>query len=59
MLTLNELKEKIHEQISEYDLIDILGITTLELLEAFEDKLDGKYFQLVDELIIGEQNYDN
>jgi hypothetical protein len=59
MLTLNELKEKIHEQISEYDLIDILGITTLELLEAFEDRLEGKYAELIDELIIGEQNYDN
>jgi hypothetical protein len=59
MLTLNELKEKVHEQVSEYDLIDILGITTLELLEAFEDRLEGKYAELIDELIIGEQNYDN
>jgi hypothetical protein len=54
MLTLHELKEKVSEQISEFDLVDLLGLTTWDLVNAFEDKLEAKYAQILDELIIGE-----
>jgi|688.fasta_scaffold34291_4 hypothetical protein len=54
MLTLNELKEKVAEQITEFDLVDLLGLTTWDLVNAFEDKLEAKYAQILDELILGE-----
>lgn len=54
MLTLIELKEKVAEQISEFDLVDLLGLTTWDLVNAFEDKLEAKYAQILDELILGE-----
>ena len=54
MLTLVELKEKVSEQISEFDLVDLLGLTTWDLVNAFEDKLEAKYAQILDELILGE-----
>ena len=54
MLTLHELKEKVSEQISEFDLVDLLGLTSWEIVNAFEDKLEAKYAQILDELIIEE-----
>ena len=54
MLTLIELKEKVSEQISEFDLVDLLGLTSWDIVNAFEDKLEAKYAQVIDELIIGE-----
>jgi hypothetical protein len=50
MLTLNELKERIIEQVSEEDLIDLLGLTTEELVEAFQFKIEDKYEVLLSEL---------
>lgn len=52
MLTLNELKEKVADQISEFDLVDLLGLTSWDLVNAFEEKLEEKYTQLIDELSI-------
>ena len=54
MLTLTELKEKVSEQISEFDLVDLLGLTSWDIVNAFEDKLEAKYAQILDELIIEE-----
>ena len=54
MLTLIELKEKVSEQISEFDLVDLLGLTSWDIVNAFEDKLEAKYAQILDELIIKE-----
>jgi LAS superfamily LD-carboxypeptidase LdcB len=54
MLTLIELKEKLSEQISEFDLVDLLGLTSWDIVNAFEDKLEAKYAQILDELIIEE-----
>ena len=54
MLTLIELKEKVSEQISEFDLVDLLGLTSWDIVNAFEDRLEAKYAQITDELILGE-----
>jgi hypothetical protein len=43
MLTIVEIKEKIVEQVSEVDLIDILGLTAEDLVEAFHNKIEDKY----------------
>jgi len=43
MLTIEELKQKIKEQIPEVDLIDLLEITTEDLVEAFLEKIEDKF----------------
>lgn len=43
MLTIEELKEKIVEQINEVDLIDYLGLTSADLVEVFADKIEEKF----------------
>ena len=50
MLTINELKEKIIEQVSEEDIIDLLGLTTEDIVEAFLYKIEDKYETLCAEL---------
>ena len=51
MLTLNELKEKIIEQIDEVDLIDFMGLNTEDIVNAFSDKIEEdpeKFLDLLD-----------
>jgi hypothetical protein len=48
MLTIEELKEKISQQVSEVDFIDMLEITTEELVEAFMDKVIENYDKFKD-----------
>lgn len=50
MLTLPELKEKIVQQIDEVDIIDLLGLTTEDIVNAFEDKIEDKWDKIVEEL---------
>lgn len=50
MLTLPELKEKIVQQVDEVDIIDLLGLTTEDIVNAFEDKIEDKWDKIVEEL---------
>jgi hypothetical protein len=50
VLTLIELQEKIIEQIDEVDLIDLLGLTTQDLVYAFADKIEDRYETICAEL---------
>jgi hypothetical protein len=50
MMTLIELKEKIIQQFDEVDLIDLLGLTTEDLVNAFEDVIELKYQSILKEL---------
>ena len=60
MLTLSELKEKVVEQMSEFDVVDLLGLTTEDIVNAFEDKLLAKYNYLINELeLSGSNDFDN
>jgi hypothetical protein len=54
MITLTELQEKIIEQVSEVDLIDLLGLTTEDLVYAFQDKIEDRFERLVSELELGD-----
>jgi|TARA_R110002153_G_scaffold87801_4_gene216760 hypothetical protein len=54
MLTLNELKEKLAEQVDEVDLIQILGITSYDLVNAFDEIIEENYDRLMQELELGE-----
>lgn len=58
MLTLQELKEKIIEQVPEIDLIDILGLTTKDLVDAFEDEIEEKYSKFLHELDLPPEDED-
>jgi len=46
VLTLNELKERLAQEYDEVTLIDILGVTSEEIVEAFEDRILAKYNEL-------------
>jgi hypothetical protein len=54
MITLTELEEKIIQQVSEVDLIDLLGLTTEDLVYAFQDKIEDRFDKLVSELELGD-----
>lgn len=53
MLTLNELKEKIIQQIDEVDFVDLLNLTTEDLVNAFEDKIVDNQEKIINELYLG------
>jgi hypothetical protein len=46
LLTLVELKEKLVEQVDEITLIEILNLTTEDIVEAFSDKIEEQYEKL-------------
>ena len=50
MLTNKELYEKIIEQVDEVDIIDLLGLTTEDIVNAFKDKIDDNFEQIISEL---------
>lgn len=54
MMTLTELKEKIAEQYDEITILELLEITSYDLVEAFSDKIDDKYNHLVQEFVLEE-----
>ena len=49
-LTLSELKEKLADQFDEIALIEMLGISCEDILEAFEDRVIGKFTHLENEI---------
>lgn len=50
MTTLDELKEQLKER-DQLDLIEELDITSEEIVERFDDKIEDKYESLVDDPI--------
>lgn len=49
-LTLAELKERMTEHLTEFDILEALNITTSDLVEAFEDRIQEKYEFLMQEI---------
>ena len=49
-LTLEELKEKLAERVDEVTLLDLLAITSYDLVERFEDIIEDKYDKLMKEI---------
>lgn len=49
MLTLHDVAERLKQQ-SEIDVLEVLGITTEELVDRFLDKIEEKFDELVEEL---------
>jgi len=50
MITLKELQEKIIEQVDELDLIDLLNLTTEDIVYAFSDKIEDMADYIIGEL---------
>ena len=50
MLTLQELKDKMTEHLSEIDVMELLELTTEDLVERFSDKIEEKYEQIINQL---------
>ena len=48
MYTLEEFKEKISEQVDEVTLLEILELTSADLVENFEDEIRQKWNQLME-----------
>lgn len=46
-LTFEELTEKLAEQHDETSLCELLGITPYDLVEAFKDRIEANFTQLV------------
>jgi hypothetical protein len=55
MLTHNELKEKIIEQVDEVDLLDLLNITTEDLVAAFSDRVEDNVEYIIEQLELTEE----
>jgi hypothetical protein len=58
VLTLAEFKEKIIEQVPEVDLLDLLGLTTNDLVIAFSDEIEEKYEEILKLLTLPEDEED-
>ena len=54
-LTLNELKEKFTSQLDELSILELLEITSSDLVEAFSDRIGEKYEYFCSELYFGEE----
>lgn len=55
-LTLEELKQKIAERLDEITLLEVLGITSYDLVERFSDLIEDNYDKLHREIY---DDYDN
>lgn len=47
-LTLPELKERIASSTDEVDILEILNINSFDLVEAFSDKIEDKFEELLE-----------
>ena len=50
MLTIEELKEKIIDQVDEVDIIDLLGLTTEDIVNAFDYRIEELQSKIIKEL---------
>ena len=58
MINLNELCEKLIEQVDEVDLVDVLELSTEDLVNAFQDKIEDNYLTLLEMLNLAEEEED-
>ena len=54
-ITLADLKQRLLDRVDPDQLVDLLGISTEQLVAAFEDDLDECYDKLVKELYTNEE----
>jgi uncharacterized protein YeeX (DUF496 family) len=56
--TLEELKEYISSNVAELDLVELLNLTSEDLVEAFHDTIEAKYDYLIKELELTKEEID-
>lgn len=54
MITLSELKDHLRKNIEEVEFLELLDITTEELIDAFDDKIADRFDFLVSKLELEE-----
>ena len=47
MRTLEEIKELISERVDEVDIIDLLNLTTEDIVNAFEDRVEERLDKII------------
>ena len=52
MRTLEEIKELISERVDEVDIIDLLNLTTEDIVNAFEDRVEERLDKIISYLEI-------
>lgn len=59
-MTLRELQEYIAKNVNEVDLLELLDISSEELVEVFSDKIEDKFDKLIIDLELenDETNYE-
>ncbi len=57
-VTLKELKTYIMNHVEETEFLELLDITTADLIEAFDDKIADKFDYLVSKLELDEESDD-
>jgi len=50
VITINELKERLAAEYDEEGLLDLLGLTNSDIVEAFSEVIEEKQDYLIDEL---------
>ena len=50
MLTINELKQVLIERMDEVTFLDLLEISTEDLVNVFQDKIEDRYDILIEEV---------
>ena len=59
MVSLNQLKDYMRDNIEETQFLELLDITTADLIEAFDDKIADKFDYLVSKLELDEADVDD
>ena len=57
-VSLKELKQHIMDNVEETEFLELLDITTADLIEAFDDKIADKFDYLVSKLELDEESDD-
>lgn len=59
MLTVKEMQEIIIQQVPEVDFLELLNLTTADLVIAFEDRLNEKLEELTKNLELPDEGEDD
>lgn len=57
-ITVREVQERLAERWNPDEIVDVLEVSSAELVEAFPDKIEDRYEQLVQELFDDEEGWD-
>ena len=59
MMTLDELMVKVSETLDPEEIVDLLHLTSKEIVEAFDEKIAEDYERIINDLSIEQDDQDN